>query len=77
MDAIYPLYNYPTEGFHYRDPDPEIDLLTTPWDYIEEWDEGDDKLEEDWMEEEEKEEAVEEADDWWMELLVDRDEAYF
>jgi len=67
MDAIYPLYNYPTEGFHYGDPDPEIDLLTTPC--MEEWDEGDDKLEEDWMEEEE--EALEEVDDWWMELFWD------
>jgi len=58
MDAIYP----------YRDPDPEIDLLTTL--DMEEWDEGDDKLEEDWMEEEE-----EEGDDWWIELL-DCDEAW-
>ena len=54
MDAFYPLYNYPTEVFHYRDPDPGIDALThvTPWDYMD-WDEGEDNP---WME-----------DDSWME----------
>jgi len=52
----YPLYNYPTSLFHYRDPDPVTDLLvhTTPWDYMEDW-EGEDNpwLDDDsWMEEE-------------------------
>lgn len=56
-----PFNRYPTWVYHYRSGDPELDLLIrmTPWDFIpdriEEIDEGEDNpwLEEDiWMEEE-------------------------
>jgi hypothetical protein len=53
-----PFNRYPTEVYHYRSGDPELDLLIhmTPWDFIPDWteDEGDNPWTEDdsWMEEE-------------------------
>jgi len=60
-----PFNRYPTEVYHYRSGDPELDLLIrmTPWDFIPDWteeiDEGEDNpwMEDSWMEEE--------PEDWW------------
>ncbi len=52
-----PFNMHPTWVYHYRHPDPEIDAATriTPFDYLEDPEEGEDNpwLDEDiWMEEE-------------------------
>jgi len=50
-----PFNRYPTEVYHYRHPDPALDVRVTPWDYIDyDWEDEDNPWKDDpsWMDEE-------------------------